>query len=109
VYSFFCEDDTVQCSILLRHGRLHWINTLYVKNLRKYFIFIQNTVKLHSPLSQVFPKEDHVPSRLKLHFQVGVERTGEINNGDIKYVNIHTFASTVKHLLLKSSYNKGTF
>ena len=81
---------------------------MYVTNLRKYFIFIQDTVKPHSPLSQVFPKDDCLPSRLKLHFQVGFKRTAEINNGDTKYVNVHTFASIVKHLLLKNNYNKGT-
>lgn len=81
---------------------------MYVTDLRKYFIFIQNTVKPHSPLSQVFPKDNCLPSRLKLHCQVGFKRTGEINNGDIKYVNVHTFGSTVKHLLLKNKYNKGT-
>lgn len=91
VQSFCCEDDTTRCCAFLR---LYRINTL-TTNLRKHFIFIQNTVKPHRPLSQVFPKDDCLSSRPKLHFQVGFKGIRKIKNGDIKYVNTYTFASTV--------------
>lgn len=91
VHSFCCEDDNTQCCVFLK---LHWINNL-VYNKWKHFIFIQNTVKPHRPLSQVFPEDGCLSSRPKLHFQVGFERIRKIKNGDIKNVNTYTFASRV--------------
>lgn len=96
VHSFCCEDGTTQCWAFLK---LHWIDNLVynkscIQEMKTFHIYTKHCQASQTTFTSL-PQRWLLVIKTKLHFQVGFERIRKIKNGDIKYVNTYTYASTV--------------